>query len=133
MTTPASTTGDEVGFSTSIRGEWIVLGSPFNSKFGYGTGCAYFFKRGEGEDGDTFSQLASIFNPTFTVNSNFGWSVSVNRFGTVAVGAPGSGGNGVGSVFIYKTLTFAQWTLVGRLEPTDITSSFGWVVAINDE
>ena len=90
-------------------------------------------REGEGEDGDTFSQLASIFNPTFTVNSNLGWSASVNRLGTVAVGAPGSGGNGVGSVFIYKTLTFAQWTLVGRLEPTDITSSFGWVVAINDE
>ena len=141
ITTPASTTEDAVGISTSIRGEWIVLGSPFNSQFGNSTGHAYFYKRGDGDDGgedskqdsDTFSQLASISHPSYTVNSNFGWSVSVNRFGTVAVGAPGSGGNGVGSVFIYKTLTFAQWTLVGRLEPTDITSSFGWVVAINDE
>lgn len=90
------------------------------------------YKRG-GEDGDTFTQLASLFNPTFTVNTNFGWSVSVNRFGTVAVGAPGNGGTGVGAVYIYKTLSFSQWTLVGAIEPPGITASFGWDVAISDE
>lgn len=110
-----------------------MLGSPFNNQFGNSTGYAYFYKRGDGEDGDTFTQLASIFNPTFTINSNFGWSVSVNRNGTVAVGAPGNGGTGVGAVYIYKTATFAQWNLVGTIEPTDVTASFGWDVAINDE
>lgn len=106
-----------------------MLGSPFNSQFGNSTGYAYFYKRG----GDTFTQLASIFNPTFTINSNFGWSVSVNRNGTVAVGAPGNGGTGVGAVYIFKTASFAQWNLVGTIEPTDVTASFGWDVAINDE
>eukprot|EP00956_Cyclotella_meneghiniana_P034845 scaffold108711_cov26-Cyclotella_meneghiniana.AAC.1 len=74
ITTPASNTEDAVGISTSIRGEWIVLGSPFNSQFGNSTGYAYFYKRGDGDDGgeeskqdsDTFSQLASISHPSYT-------------------------------------------------------------------
>lgn len=137
ITTPASTTGDQVGFSTSMRGKFVVLGSPFNSQFGNNTGYVYIYERG-GEDGDTFTQLASIFGPNLSPNSNFGWSVSVNRAGTLAVGAPGDRGS-VGSVYIFKTLSFGQWNLVGTLEPTDITASpetygnFGWSVGINEE
>jgi hypothetical protein len=120
-----------------MRGRFVVLGSPFNRQFGNNTGYIYIYERA-GEDGDTFTQLASVFGPDFTPNSNFGWSVSTNRNGTVAVGAPGERGN-IGTVFIFKTETFSQWTLVGKLEPDNIAASpstygnFGWSVAINDE
>ena len=137
ITTPASVTGDQVGFSTAMRGKFVVLGSPFNSQFGTNTGYIYTYERG-GDDGNTFTQLASIFNPNFTPNGNFGWSIAVNRNGTIAVGAPGDR-SGVGSVYIFKTRTYAQWNLVGTIEPTDVLASpetngnFGWSVAINDE
>jgi hypothetical protein len=137
ITTPSSRTGDQVGFSTTIRGKFVVLGSPFNSDFGNHTGAIYIYQRGE-EDGDTFTQLGTLYSPKLTVQSHFGWSVSTNKNGTIAVGAP-SDRSGAGSVYIFKTVAFAQWTLVGTIEPSDVTVSpgtngnFGWDVVITDE
>ena len=89
-----------------------------------------------GEDGDTFTQLSSVYPPNFTIQGKFGWSVSTNREGTIAVGAPADRG-GVGSVYIFKTSSLATWSHVGTLEPSDVIASpngnFGWDVVITDE
>jgi hypothetical protein len=138
ITNPSSRTGDQVGFSTTIRGKFVVLGSPFNSDSGYHSGAIYIYERGN-ENGDTFTQLGTQYSPKFTVEGHFGWSVSTNKNGTIAVGAP-SDRSGAGSVYIFKTgALFAQWTLVGTIEPSDVTVSpgtngnFGWDVKITDE
>ena len=135
MTTPASITGDQVGFSVSISGRFVVLGSPYNRQFGNATGAIYIFDRGE-IGGDTFAQQDTKYSPSLFPNSLFGWSVSTNSNGTIAVGAKGER-NAKGSVYIFKTTQFASWTHVFTIEPDDITESpstggnFGWDVAID--
>ncbi|KAL7519364.1 hypothetical protein ACHAWX_004128, partial [Stephanocyclus meneghinianus] len=135
MTTPASITGDRVGFSVSISGRFIVLGSPYNRQFGNATGAIYIFDRGE-DGGDTFAQQDMKYSPSLSPNSLFGWSVSTNSNGTIAVGAKGER-NAKGSVYIFKTTQFALWTHVFTIEPDDVTASpstggnFGWDVVID--
>lgn len=113
-----------------------MLGSPFNSQFGNNTGYIYIYKRMNGEF--TFTQLASIYNPNFAINGMFGWSVSINSHGTIAVGAPGDRAK-KGSVYIFKTSSPTQWAYVATLEPDGASSApstegnFGWDVVINEE
>eukprot|EP00804_Cyclotella_cryptica_P000057 CCRYP_013743-RA/>CCRYP_013743-RA protein AED:0.16 eAED:0.16 QI:2268/1/1/1/0.69/0.66/27/153/931 len=135
ITTPASRTGDRVGFSVTIAGRFAVLGSPYNSQFGNATGAIYIYDRG-GQDSDTFAQQDTKYSPSLGPNSLFGWSVSTNSNGTIAVGAKGDR-NAKGSVYIFKTTQFASWTHVFTIEPDDVTASpstggnFGWDVVID--
>ena len=131
---PSFGIGDDVGTSVAIRGNYVVVGAPLNDVFGINSGSVYIFERGEG--GDTFSQLATLYQPSPEVSALFGWSVTVNKFGTIAVGARAAR-VARGSVYIYKNTGSAQWTLVSTLEPlvtSDPTNggNFGWDVAIDD-
>ena len=135
MTTPASITGDRVGFSVTISGRFVVLGSPYNRQFGNATGAIYIYDKG-GNDGDTFTQKETKHSPSLTPNGLFGWSVASNSNGTIAVGAKGDR-NAKGAVYIFKPNELDSWTHVFTIEPDDITASpstggnFGWDVAID--
>ena len=134
MTSSSSFDLDKFGFSVSISDSYIVAGSPQNDRFGTNAGAAYVFQKGE-SGGDTFIPAYDLYSPDPAPSALFGWSVSVNSNGVIAVGAKGDR-TAKGSVYIFKPAE-EGWTHVFTLKP-DVTASFvnvgnaGWDVAIDD-
>jgi hypothetical protein len=134
LTSSSSSDLDQFGFSVSIKEKYVVAGAPQNDQFGTNAGAAYVFQKGGSSD-DDFVPVYDLASPDPAPSALFGWSVSVNSKGVIAVGAKGDR-TAKGSVYIFKPAG-SGWTHVFTLEP-NVTASFfnvgnaGWDVAIDD-
>ena len=134
LTSSSSSDLDKFGFSVSIKESFVVAGAPQNDRFGANAGAAYVFQKG-GSDDDAFVPAYDLVSPDPAPSALFGWSVSVNSRGVIAVGAKGDR-TAKGSVYIFKPVG-SGWTHVFTLKP-DVTASFfnvgnaGWDVAIDE-
>ena len=134
LTSSSSSGLDKFGFSVSIKEKYVVAGAPQNDRFGMNAGAAYVFQKGGSSD-DDFVPVYDLVSPDPAPSALFGWSVSVNSKGVIAVGAKGDR-TAKGSVYIFKPAG-SGWTHVFTLEP-NVTASFfnvgnaGWDVAIDD-
>ena len=117
---------DHFGFSVSISGDYIVVGAPLSNSTGEpNAGAAYIYK-----DSNVWKLLSPFpFNYAY-----FGWSVSVNINGVVAIGADEDRGSR-GVVYIFKPIgSSTMWEHVFTLKP-DVSkgANAGASVAIKDE
>ena len=117
---------DQFGFSVSISGDYIVVGAPFSNSTGEtNAGAAYIYKG---------SKVWDLLSPFPFNYAYFGWSVSVNINGVVAIGADEDRGSR-GVVYIFKPIgSSTMWEHVFTLKP-DVSkgANAGASVAINDE
>ena len=117
--------GDLFGFAVAISGTTAIIGSPYDSNHGVGSGSAYLFNTATGQ------QLFKLTAGDGAANDSFGRSVAISGT-TAVVGAWGDDddGSGSGSAYLFDTTTGHQ---IAKLRAADAQASdfFGWDVSIS--
>ena len=116
------------GSSASISGNGLysIVSGPTDGNGNRGS--VWFYKR----DGSSWTQMGGKkFPPIITINTRFGWTVSMNYDGTVAVVGIATGTN---FVYVYRR-TNDTWTLSETVTAPDIQPGkrFGIHVSINND
>jgi hypothetical protein len=123
--------GDIFGFTTSISGDYAIVGAHFDDDNGNDSGSAYVFKR----SGTTWTQQAKLKPSDGAADNWFGRSVAISGDYAI-VGAHGDGdkGNWSGSAYIFKR-SGTTWTQKCKLTASDGAPSdfFGYTVAISGD
>ncbi|MBN2087614.1 right-handed parallel beta-helix repeat-containing protein, partial [Candidatus Peregrinibacteria bacterium] len=90
---------DYFGYSVSIRGDYIIVGNPYNDDAGGSSGAAYIFER----TGSAWNQVAKLTASDAAGDDFFGYSVSTDGDYAI-VGAYGDDDNGSssGSAYIFE-------------------------------
>lgn len=135
----SSASGDKLGFSVDIDGQYAVAGAPYDDSFGESSGAAYVFKF----NGNGWDRIAKLTPSDGTELDYFGWSVAIsgNSIVVSALEAEPTNESGIyatGKVYVFEKPT-GEWT--SSHESTQITridnlhrGSFGYDVDIeNDE
>ncbi|MEK7100901.1 MAG: thrombospondin type 3 repeat-containing protein [Patescibacteria group bacterium] len=121
---PTPAINDGFGWSVSISGDKVLIGTPGDSTGASRAGSGYLY------DATTGALLKTFNNPTPSEGSGFGYSVSISG-DKVLIGAI-TGDNGVpnvGSAYLYDAATGALLQTFNR--PTPIAGSgFGFSVSI---
>ncbi|APR82774.1 Fibronectin type III domain protein [Minicystis rosea] len=123
--------GDQFGFSVSVSGNTVVVGSPFDdNERGADAGSAYVFTK----SGNTWSPRAKLLAEDGVSFDTFGWSVAVSG-NTAVVGAPfdnNENGDLAGSAYVFVS-TGNTWSQRAKLLADDGVSfdTFGWAVAVS--
>ena len=84
---PTISTVDQFGYSVSVSGDNVLIGSPLDGTNGANVGQAHLFSASTGGLSQTFN------DPTVTIRDQFGLSVSVSD-DNVLIGAPSDDTNG---------------------------------------
>ncbi len=117
---------DQFGYSISMDGGHVAIGSVFDDDNGSDSGSAYVFSALTGEN------LAKLSPTDGSTSDRFGWSIAIDN-GIVAVGAPMDDENGdqSGSAYLFDSTTGAQ---LQKLLPTDgiERAEFGFSIAISN-
>lgn len=127
MSSPNAQTNGYFGWSVTIAGNYVGVGTPWESASGDGVGGhAYLF------DATTGEFLASFTSPNVQVAGEFGRSVALQG-GTLVVGAMGetSGGfSGAGNAYLFHT---AQYRVTSTVTSPNLQydGGFGWSVAVS--
>ena len=129
---------DRFGFSVSLRGDTIAVGSPRNDDADVDAGSAYIFERPGGGD-NTWSEAAKLLPSASLSNGTFGNSVALSEDElTVVVGQPrrADGLASPGFAYVFGRNGGADaWGEAALLSPTDGVDLdlFGIDVAISGE
>jgi hypothetical protein len=122
---PADGNSDEFGWSVSISGSTIVVGSP---GYYYDIGSAYVFT----DTGGSWTQQAVLApsNGAGLGGTKFGYSV-VTQGSTIMVGAEGAS-NQTGAVYGFQE-SGGSWNSLGLLTgaPVESGDKFGWSMALS--
>ncbi len=123
--------GDYVGDSVFISGDTALIGAPYDSDQGPGSGSAYVFIR----SGTLWSQQTKLLASDGQDWDNFGGSVSYSNE-TALIGAEGDNDNGYdsGSTFVFIR-TGTTWTEQAKLLASDgeMYDFFGGTVAFSGD
>lgn len=89
ISVPTARAGDYFGYSVAVANGRIVVGAPYDSDNGSGTGAAYIYDL----DGNLIKKVYGDVNSPATSSprsssDNFGWTVAAGS-GRIVVGAPG--------------------------------------------
>ncbi len=124
--------GDYFGYSVALKGNTVVVGSPWDDDQGDTSGSAYIFVRSETGE---WTQQAKLNASDGAAGDYFGYSVTVNDDGTTLIGAWGDDDQGSLSgsayVFVYSE---TGWTQQAKLTASDgaVNNLFGRSVSISD-
>jgi hypothetical protein len=120
--------GDSFGFSISLSGNTLLIGSVSDDDMGSQSGSAYVYTR----SGSVWSEQAKLTAADGAASDAFGSSVSING-DTAIIGAflDDDGGNASGSAYVF-TRTGGIWTQQDKLTAGDaaIGDEFGWSVSV---
>ncbi|MCC6907452.1 MAG: FG-GAP repeat protein [Phycisphaerales bacterium] len=122
---------DLFGTSVGYTGDWIVIGSPQDGDFGYGTGSAYVFGLAGGQ---SFTQLAKLLSGGAEEGDYFGTSVATSGT-SIIIGAPSDDdrGSNAGAAYVFA-YSGGAWSEQAKLLADDGSAidQFGIAVAIDD-
>lgn len=129
LTPPEPHVYDGYGMSVAITDTLIIIGSPFDDEKGINCGAIYIY---------SLSNKKWIFDTKLTPEDGeggyqFGYSVTVSKSGTIAVGSPALDEKELdGTVYIY-TKENGSWMLKTKLKAHDGVKAdeFGFAVDIN--
>ena len=126
------TYGDNFGSSVAIDGNYVVVGSPYESYANYQQGIVYVFNA---TTGSYLTFLRSPFSTFSGSNQRFGESVDISGNYAI-VGAPGFSNSGYynsGLIAIYDVNTGSRvyYRLNPNTDTSDTTDYFGGSVAID--
>ncbi len=120
---------DWFGWSTSLDGNFILSGSPYNDNWGNDAGAVYVFSY----NGQIWIERQKIVTIDAGPGNYFGWSVSLD-LPNALIGAYRDDDNGLesGSAYIYHFNGFA-WLMKQKLTAFDGASNdwFGWSVSLD--
>lgn len=126
---------DDFGYAVSLYGDYLLVGANRASSNGDNNGCAYIFKK---ENGQFIQKQKLEHNEVSKTGLNFGESVSL--YGTIAVvGCPFGTSSVVastGTVYVFeKNSSDETWTRKQIISKSDLEShdNFGSSVAIYDD
>lgn len=124
---PTITGEDWFGYSTAIKGDFVLVGDPRDNTSGSRSGQAHLFSAETGELIRTFE------NPVPNSQSEFGWSVALDN-GYAVIGAPRHVQSGFSTGLAY-VLDIETGDLLHTLSaPVPVSEGiFGWSIAIDNE
>lgn len=129
---------DWFGYSVSIDGDLIVVGSPRNDEYGLDAGGVYLFDRNmKGRHTPEFGLLKKLGAARSPAESRFGHAVDIDR-DVVVIGAPESQtvGPSAGSVFVFERNLGGvdAWGIVAEVVGRDTAGfdTFGTSVSVRD-
>jgi len=121
--------GDQVGYSVSISGNYAIVGAYGNDDGGSNAGAAYIFVR----SGSSWSEQAKLVASDAAASDFFGWSVSIDG-DSAFIGAYGNDddGSNSGSAYIFVRNN-SSWNEELKLTAFDGTGSskFGFSVDVS--
>ena len=129
---PDAESNDLFGISTSISGDYAIVGAKFKNTGGVNSGASYVFRHTGGENSwDPGIKLSAPIPEDF---ANFGQSVAISGDNAI-VGAAGSdsAGRNTGSIYMYHRSSQGAWTLLSEVQSNDVQvdDGFGRSVAIS--
>lgn len=131
LTASDAASGDQFGFSVSISGNTLAIGSPQDDDGGTGSGSAYVFLR----SGVSWSQQAKLSASDAASGDQFGISLSAS-VDRVLVGAWTHDGVGVdsGAAYVFAR-SGSTWSQEALLTASDAAANdnFGRAVALDSE
>ena len=120
---------DYFGYSVSFDNPFIIVGAYGDDDFGDNSGAAYIYRVGIG----SATEVIRLTADDGAASDYFGYSVAIDSR-IAAVGASGDDDNGSssGSVYVYETSDYENWTLMTKLKPSDGDSGdrFGHSISI---
>lgn len=123
---------DSFGYSVSMSGERVLVGSPFDNSPLSDAGSAYVFRR----DGSTWVQEAHLFASDAAGGERYGRSVSMDGFHLVVGASRDSNERGfqAGSAYFYSRVA-GLWVGETKLVPPQLHASdwAGFSVAIDEQ
>ena len=137
LTASDGAAGDEFGWSVSVEGDTVVVGSKGDDDSGSSSGSAYVFVR-PSEGWATATETAKLTASDGAADDEFGWSVSVDG-DTMVVGAHGDDGSGSNSgsayVFVKPSTGWVAATETAKLTASDSAANdeFGWSVSADGD
>ena len=133
LTASDGASGDYFGYSVSISGERLVVGSQYDDDNGISSGSAYVFER---DEFGTWSETAKLTASDGAEADNFGQIVSISG-DTVVVGAFADSDNGTnsGSAYVFERDAKGTWSETAKLTASDGSANdyFGHNVSISGE
>ncbi len=113
LTAPDSLPQDRFGWNTTLDGDRIVLGAPFNDEAGNNAGAAYVYERIAG----SFQLVAKIIPADAT--SEFGWQVELQG-DVIAIGSPADATFGArsGAMYLFEG-SGTSWTELQKIIPPE--------------
>ncbi len=111
----AGNVNDGFGTSASIYKDFAIIGAPYDSSNGSGSGAAYLYER----ESETWSQVAEFMAESGAPEDHFGESVSIHGDYSV-IGIPYDDNNGIdsGSACVYRR-NGDTWSLLAELSAED--------------
>jgi hypothetical protein len=122
---------DSFGSSSSISGDYAIVGAYFENTGGSRAGAAYVFKR----TGASWAEEARIQASDKEANDLFGASISLDGdYAVVGAYSEDTGGADAGAVYVFKR-TGTTWTEEAKIQASDKESadSFGSWVSISGD
>jgi hypothetical protein len=127
--------GDYFGQSVTINdnSNVAIIGAPMEDTGGSNAGAAYIFSK---NTSDIWIEKQKIISSDIQAGDYFGWSVSINSNGTIAlVGAKNedTGATNRGSAYIFTKSSSDLWSQQQKIQPSDNLSNFffGQSVVLN--
>ncbi|MEA3287611.1 MAG: fibronectin type III domain-containing protein, partial [Candidatus Marinimicrobia bacterium] len=121
--------GYAFGYATALSGNYLYVGSPYQTSLGISAGAAYAFFY----NGSSWSQQALITAPDGATDDSFGHSVNTDG-NKVVIGAPwdDDAGSGSGSAYVFGR-SETSWLYESKITASNAGSSdlFGRAVAIS--
>ena len=129
--------GDQFGYSVSVSGARIGVGSPGDDDGGFASGSTYLFERNEGGTGE-WRQTAKLSPSKPAPTRQFGQSISISG-DRLVVGQQldDDSGRSPGSAYVFEMEAGegSQWREAATVSAPDATRSnaFGSAVAISED
>jgi len=127
--------GDQFGWSASVSGDCVVVGTPGDDDKGANAGCAYIFMR---QAGGTYGQVTRLLPADLAAYDNFGISVAIND-DIAVVGAYHDDDMGIdaGAAYIFGRDVGGtdNWGQIKKLYASDGAGGdlFGNAVGVHDD
>lgn len=126
-----STAGDYYGRAVAISGDYAVVGSPYDSDNGSGSGSAYIYRR----SGSSWFFEKKITSTTPAQYDFFGFSVAVDG-DCIVIGARGDNQNGTnsGAAFVFRRIN-STWSYHTKIVAPDGQQGdyFGYSVSVSGD
>lgn len=129
LTADDSSNDDGFGVSVAISGTYVIIGSSGDDTGGLNAGSAYIFERQDGQ----WNQIIRLTSSDPKQNEFFGSSVVIQE-NYAFVGATGSGGLGLGCVYVFHR-DEGEWVEVDKLVSSDAAQNdqFGAFLSIEGD
>ncbi|MGB6223339.1 hypothetical protein [Haloferula sp.] len=129
-----ASTGDQLGYSVAVDGDFLVAGAPFDSVSGnLSAGSAHLYRRNPSTaNGWSFVKL--LLAGDVQVGANFGYSVDIQA-DTIVIGAPGWDSRGAAYVFSRNTGGADNWGQRRRIDLAGVLNGddFGEAVSVDED